>query len=150
MKLIKKLLVIGVATLSFSLIGCEKEPVKIVSVSIHTDADRGSGNFNRMLEICFDKPLKSNYYHTMHLKTKDGFKLSGGSWLRPRASDPRNKCQERNLYVYLGRNDPPGSRQFIDEHVIPGNIEQLMIRIYDDEPDNDRTRPMAERIFSNI
>jgi hypothetical protein len=140
----------GFLALTFGLSGCAKEPVKITSVEIVTDMDRGSGNFNRVLRICFDKPIQSDYYHTMHLVTNEDFKLSGGSWIRPRASDPKNKCQLRNLYLYLGKNDPPGSRPLIDEYVRPGNVRQLMIRIYAEEPTSDKERPMEERIFSNI
>lgn len=148
MKILSKLLLVSV--LAVALAGCSKEPVTITSVEIKTGMDRGSGNFNRVLNICFDKPLKSEYFHTMSLVTKEGYKLSGGSWLRPRASDPKNKCQLRNIYLYLGRDDPPGSRPLIDEYVRPGNISQLLIKIYEDEPKSKKERPMTERLFSDI
>lgn len=150
MKTMNMFLFAGFLALTLGLSGCSKEPVKITSVEILTDMDRGSGNFNRVLRICFDKPIKSDYYHTMNLVTNEDFKLSGGSWIRPMASDPDNKCQLRNLYLYLGKNDPPGSRPLIDEYVRPGNVRQLMIRIYAEEPTSDKERPMEERIFSNI
>lgn len=134
------------------LSACAKEPLTIESVQILTDVDRGSGNFNRVLEICLDKPipLKQAYYHTMTLETHDGYQLSGSSWLRHRASDPRNPCQLRNLYLYLGRDDPPGSRQLIDQFVNPGQIREIVITLYDEKPETGRERPVDQRRFENL
>lgn len=148
-----KFLAAGLVTVALALSGCGgKEPVEIVSVKVLTDADRGSGNFNRVLEVCLDKPIKikSPYFHTMTLVTNEGFELSGGSWMRHMASDPKNPCQWRNLYLYLGRDDPPGSRPMIDEYVVPGNIRELQIKLYAQEPVTGQERPMAERTFRNI
>lgn len=145
-----KLLMIGVIAATFLLGGCEKEPIKISSVEILTDTDRGSGNFNRVLKICFDKPLKSSYYHTMSLVSNEDYKLEGGSWLKPMASDPNNRCQLRNLYLYLGKDAPAGSRPLIDEYVRPGNVRNLLLRIYLEEPVTGKERPLEERMFSNI
>lgn len=150
MKNNKKLLAVGFLALIVGLAGCAKDPIEIRSVEILTNMDRGSGNFNRVLKICFDHPVTSTYYHTMHLVTNEEFKLSGGGWVRPMASDPDNKCQLRNLYLYLGKDDPPGSRPLIDEYVRPGNVRQLMLRIYEDEPQSDQDRPIDEKIFSNL
>lgn len=148
MKKLAKFLFLVVVSLG--LAACSKEPVKITSVEILSDVDRGSGNFNRVLKICFDKPLKSDYYHTVHFVSKEDYKLSGGSLLKPLASDPKNKCHLKNIYLYLGRNDPPGSRKLIDEYINAGNIKDLMVRIYSEKPESDKERPMDERIFSNI
>lgn len=141
-------LVLGV----FGLSGCEKEPVEIVSVQLLTDVDRGSGNFSRVLEICFDHPvaIKSPYYHTMYLVSNDGYELKGGSWIRHMASDPKNPCQLRNLYLYLGKDDPPGSRQMIDEYVRPGNIRELKIELFAEEPKSSRDQPMASKTYRNL
>lgn len=145
-----KLLMIGVLAAAFLLGGCEKEPIKITSVEILTDVDRGSGNFNRVLKICFDKPLKSSYYHTMSLVSNEDYKLEGGSWLKPMASDPNNHCQLRNVYLYLGKDAPAGSRPLIDEYVRPGNVRNLLLRIYLEEPVTGKERPLDERMFNNI
>ena len=136
----------------FWLSGCEKEPVEVVSVQLLTDADRGSGNFTRVLEICLDHPvsIKSPYYHTLSVVSNDGYELKGGSWIRHMASDPKNPCQLRNLYLYLGKDDPPGSRQLIDEYLRPGNIKELEIKLYDDVPQTGRETPMAARVFRNL
>lgn len=137
---------------AFWLTGCEKEPVEIVSVQLLTDMDRGSGNFSRVLEICLDHPvaIKSPYYHTLSVVSNEGYELKGGSWIRHMASDPKNPCQLRNLYLYLGKEDPPGSRQFIDEYLRPGNIKQLEIKLYAEEPVTGRETPMAAKIVYNL
>lgn len=137
---------------ALTLIGCEKEPAKIVSAQLLTDVDRGSGNFSRVLEICLDHPvaIKSPYYHTMHMVTQDGYDLKGGSWLRHTASDPKNNCQLRNVYLYLGKDDPPGSRQLIDQFVRPGNIKELKLELFAEEPQTGRELPMSSKTFRNF
>jgi hypothetical protein len=145
-----RILPIGVFALALVLGGCSKEPVKIESVEVLTNVDRGSGNFNRVLKICFDQPLKSSFYHTVTLITNEDYKLEGGNWLRPMASDPTNPCQLRNIYLYLDKDSPPGSRPLIDEYVRPGNVRQLLLKIYDDEPVTGKERPVDEKLFRNI
>lgn len=151
-KLMKSLLGVGILASALFLAGCEKKPVNIVSVQLLTDMDRGSGNFTRVLEICFDHPvaIKSPYYHTMHLITNEGYELQGGSWIRHMASDPKNNCQLRNLYLYLGKEDPPGSRQLIDEYVRPGNIKQIKLELFAEEPKTGQELPMASKTVRNL
>lgn len=149
---LKKALAVALLLGALGLTGCEKEPAKIVSAQLLTDIDRGSGNFSRVLEICLDHPvaIKSPYYHTMQLVTNDGYELKGGSWLRHAASDPKNNCQLRNVYLYLGKDDPPGSRQLIDQFVRPGNIKELKLELFAEEPQTGREKPMSSKTFRNI
>lgn len=132
------------------LTGCTKPPVEVVSVELVTNMDRGSGNFNRVLKICFSEPTRSDYYHTIQLETQESYKLKGGSWLRPLSSDPKNPCHLRNVYLYLGKDDPPGSRPMIDEYVRPGNIKQLILTIYPEDPNKGQVEPMFQKTFSNL
>lgn len=138
---------------SFGLSGCsQNSELRIESAQILVDVDRGSGNFSRVLEICLNEPLKlrKSVYHTMSIETHDGYQLTGGSWLRHQASDPNNPCQLRNFYLYLGRDDPAGSRQFIDDYIQPGNIKRLELRLYLDDPAEPGVLPISQRVFENI
>ena len=64
------------------LTGCDKPPVELTTVSF-VDNDKGSGHFDRMIEICFTKPITSDYYHKIVIITHQSYKLEGGNTLRP-------------------------------------------------------------------
>lgn len=132
----------------FILSACEKAPVDITSVSFVND-DKGSGNFNRMVKICFEEPLSSTYYHKITIVTKQSYKLTGGNFLRPMASDPDNKCQQRNLYSYINKSSPLGSREMIKDYMTPGNIHQVLVQIYANKPKG-KELPMTEALFTNL
>lgn len=129
--------------------GCSKEPLKLQSAQIVANLDRGSGNFDRVLMICFDQPLKSTYYHKVTILTKESVKITGEGVLRPLASDPNNKCQLRNVYTYIHKDSPVGARELIKDYVVPGNISQILVQIYYDNPEG-KERPMAERVFRDL
>ncbi|QAB14455.1 hypothetical protein [Hydrogenovibrio thermophilus] len=141
------LVVIGLLVLLLS--ACSKPPVELTTVKIVDNLDRGSGNFDRMLQICFTEPLRADYYHHAVLISNQGFKIEGGSMLRPLASDPDNKCQLRNLYNYVGKDSPPGVREMIKEFMVPGNVNQVLIQIYDEQPTGNEL-PIEEKLFRNI
>ncbi len=145
MKWLKFILLVSLA---FGLTACEKDKVELTTVSF-VDKDKGSGNFDRMIEICFTKPISSKYYHKIIIITHQSYKLEGGNTLRPLASDPDNKCQTRNLYNYINRNSPVGAREMIKDYMTPGNINQLLIRIYDEKPEA-KESPMTERLYKNL
>lgn len=132
-----------------TLTGCSKPPVKIVSAKLVDNLDRGSGNFDRMLQICFAEPLSSDYYHKVVLITKQSYKLEGGNFLRPRASDPDNKCQLRNIYNYINKDSSVGARQMVKDYMVPGNISQLLIQVYDEKPQGNEI-PVAEKLFKGL
>lgn len=131
------------------LMGCSKEPVKVVSAQVLDNLDKGSGNFDRVLKICFKEPIKSDYYHKIVLMTNEAFKLDGGNMLRPMASDPENKCQYRNLYSYIHKDSPPNARQMIKDYVRPGNINQLLVQVYYDKPEG-KEAPVSEKLFKGL
>lgn len=141
-------LLLGLLTF-LGLSACSKPPVKIVSAKIVDNLDRGSGNFDRMLQICFDEPLSADYYHKVIIITQQSYKLDGGNMLRPRASDPDNKCQLRNLYNYIHKDSPVGARQMIKDYMTPGNISQLLVQIYADKPQGNEL-PIAEKLFKDL
>jgi len=141
--------IIMAALMSVALMGCSKPPVEITSVQIVDNLDKGSGNFDRMLQICFKKPLTADYYHHVKILTNQSYKLEGGNMLRPRASDPDNKCQLRNLYNYINKDSPVGARQMIKDFMVPGNINQILIQIYLDEPQG-KELPIEEKLFRNL
>lgn len=145
----KKRLIIGTLLATTLLAGCSKDPIKIVSAQIVDDMDKGSGNFDRVLKICFDQPLSSDYYHKIILITQEAFKLDGGNMLKPMASDPDNKCQYRNLYTYIHKDSPLNARQMIKDYVRPGNVSQLLIQVYYDKPEG-KEIPVDEKLFKNI
>ena len=139
-------LVIGLIVM---LAGCSKEPVKLQSAQIVASLDKGSGNFDRVLMICFDRPLSSDYYHKVTILTKESVKVTGEGTLRPLASDPDNKCQLRNVYTYINKDSPIGARELIKDYVVPGNISQILVQIYNEKPEG-KERPIAERVFKNL
>ncbi|MDR9498398.1 MAG: hypothetical protein RI556_04415 [Hydrogenovibrio sp.] len=133
------------------LAGCEKPPVTIASAQIVTDMDSGSGNFDRLLKICFAEPIEADYWHKVTIMTKQAYKLDGGSSIRPLASDPDNPCHLRILYNYIHKDSPPGAREMIKEYMVPGNIDQLLIQVYEQEPTPDnKVRPIAEKLFRDL
>lgn len=143
-------LIVWVAVLSLAFVaGCTKPPIKIVSAKLVDNIDRGSGNFDRMLQICFDKPLSADYYHKIILVTNQNFKLKGGNLIRPLASDPDNKCILRNLYNYINKDSPVGAREMIKDYMTPGNIHQLLIQVYDEKPEG-KEQPIAQALFKNL
>ncbi|RUM92688.1 MAG: hypothetical protein DSZ27_02735 [Thiomicrospira sp.] len=142
-------LIILTLLMSVGLGGCSKPPVEITSVQIVDNLDKGSGNFDRMLQICFKKPLTADYYHHVKIITNQSYMLEGGNMLRPRASDPDNKCQLRNLYNYINKDSPVGARQMIKDFMVPGNINQVLIQIYLDEPEG-KELPIEEKLFRNL
>jgi len=132
-----------------SLAGCSKDPVKLVSAQVVSGLDKGSGNFDRVLEICFDKPLSSTYFHKIAIVTKENVKIAGSATLRPLASDPDNKCHLRNVYLYIHKDSPVDARQLIKDYVVPGNIKQVLVQIYNEKPEG-KGLPIAERVFTDL
>ncbi len=129
--------------------GCSKEPVKITSAKLVSGLDKGSGNFDRVLEICFNKPLSSEYYHKLTILTKQNVRITGFGTLRPLASDPDNKCHLRNVYLYIHKDSPIDARQLIKDYVVPGNISQILVQIYYDKPEG-KELPLDEKVFTNL
>ncbi len=146
---IKAFLVVPAAIMMLSLTGCSKDPVKITSAKIVSSLDKGSGNFDRVLEICFDKPLSSDYFHKIAIVTKQNVKITGSGTLRPLASDPDNKCHLRNVYLYIHKDSPLDARQLIKDYVVPGNISQVLIQIYYEKPEG-KELPVDEKVFKNL
>jgi len=148
--MIRQFAVVGTFVLSSLLMtGCSKEPVKLQSAQIVASLDKGSGNFDRVLMICFDQPLRSDYYHKVTILTKESVKVNGEGTLRPLASDPDNKCQLRNVYTYINKDSPIGARELIKDYVVPGNISQILVQIYNEKPEG-KERPISEKVFKNL
>ena len=148
--MVRQFAIVGTLTLgSLLMTGCSKEPVKLQSAQIVASLDKGSGNFDRVLMICFDKPLSSDYYHKVTILTKESVKVEGEGTLRPLASDPDNKCQLRNVYTYINKDSPIGARELIKDYVVPGNISQILVQVYNQKPEG-KERPISERVFKNL
>jgi hypothetical protein len=148
-KWLKLMFMVPLSLFLLALGGCSKDPVKIVSASVVSGLDKGSGNFDRVVQICFDQPLSSDYFHKITLVTHQNVKIDGAGWLRPLASDPNNKCHLRNVYLYIHKDSPLDARQLIKDYVLPGNISQILVQMYYEEPQG-KELPMAEKIFSNL
>jgi len=132
-----------------ALTGCSKPPVTITSAQFVDSLDKGSGNFDRVLQICFSAPLRTTYYHKVAIVTKEDVKIFGGGVLRPLASDPDSKCHLRNVYAYINKDSPIEARQLIKDYVISGNIRELLIKVYDEKPKG-KELPIAEKLFRNL
>lgn len=147
--LIKSITLAGVILSALLLGACSKEPVKLTSAQMVDSLDRGSGNFDRVLQICFDQPLSSEYYHKITLITQEDVKISGEGVLRPLASDPDNKCHLRNMYLYIHKDSPVDARQLIKDFVRKGNIRQLLVQVYYDKPEG-KELPVTEKVFNDL
>lgn len=144
------LLTLVISALALSVFsGCSKEPVELESAQIVSSLDKGSGNFDRVLQICFKQPLSDTYYHKVVILTKESVKITGEGFLRPLASDPDNKCQLRNLYTYIHKDSPIGARELIKDYVVPGNIRQILVQVYYAKPEG-KERPITERVFKKL
>ena len=137
------------ASTLMGLSGCSKEPVTLTSAKIVSGLDKGSGNFDRVLQICFTQPPSSTYYHKVVIVTKENVKITGEGVLRPMASDPDNKCHLRNIYLYIHKDSPMEARQLIKDYVVPGNISEVLIQIYNDKPEG-KELPIAEKVFKDL
>jgi len=131
------------------LLGCSKAPVTLTSVQFLESLDKGSGNFDRVLKICFSEPLKDTYYHKVAIVTKENVKILGGGFLKPLASDPTSKCHLRNVYSYINKDSPIEARQLIKDYVVSGNVSQVLIQIYNEKPTG-KELPIAEKLFRNL
>jgi len=143
-----RLILFGILSFGLLTTGCSKDKVQIVSADI-VNQDKGSGNFDRVLKICFDKPLTADYYHKVAFVTYENVKIQGEGRLRPLASDPDNKCQFKNIYAYINRDSPLNARQLIFDYIKPGNIRLLNIKVYYDKPKG-KEPPVAEKSFRDI
>ncbi|VAW48917.1 hypothetical protein MNBD_GAMMA04-444 [hydrothermal vent metagenome] len=131
------------------LVGCSKAPVTLTSVQFLESLDKGSGNFDRVLQICFSAPLKDTYYHKVAIVTKENVKILGGGFLKPLASDPTSKCHLRNVYSYINKDSPIEARQLIKDYVVAGNVSQVLIQVYNEKPEG-KELPIAEKLFRNL
>ncbi|WP_294948512.1 hypothetical protein [Sulfurivirga sp.] len=130
--------------------GCGQEKIHVASVKF-INIDRGSGLFDRAIQICFDKPVESKYWHHIVFMSKDGVKFEGEGWIRPLATAKNPRCQDKVIYMYIDKNSPPDSRTLVHDHIKQGNIAQLLIQIYPDKPeDPKRAVPMDEKLFTNL
>ncbi|VAW48099.1 hypothetical protein MNBD_GAMMA04-552 [hydrothermal vent metagenome] len=129
--------------------GCSKAPVTLTSAQFLDNLDKGSGNFDRVLQICFSAPLKDTYYHKVAIVTKENVKILGGGFLKPLASDPSSKCHLRNVYSYINKDSPIEARQLIKDYVVAGNVSQVLIQVYNEKPKG-KELPTAEKLFRNL
>ncbi len=129
--------------------GCGQEKIHVKSVKF-VNIDHGSGFFDRAIQICFDKPIESEYWHRIVFMSQDGVKFEGEGPIRPvvTAKDPR--CHVKVIYMYINKNSPPNARVLIHDHIKQGNIAQLLIQIYPHKPDNDKAVPMDEKLFRDL
>ncbi|GKT12791.1 MAG: hypothetical protein ISEC1_P1772 [Thiomicrorhabdus sp.] len=134
---------------SLGLVGCSKDPVRLTSAQIIQNLDKGSGNFDRVLQICFSKPLTSTYYHKVIIVTNENVKIAGGGKLRPLASDPDKKCHLRNVYTYINKDSPMNARQLIKDYVVAGNVNQVLVQVYNEKP-KAKEKPIAEKLFKDL
>lgn len=154
MKFYKIITLLTIIPLLAMLSGCDKPVIQLKTVTLLPDTDRGSGNFNRMIEFCFNEDISARYYHTITIISQESFTLQGSGAIRPltyvllRVKDYPN-CIERNLYSYINADTPAGARDMIERFIVPGNIKKLWVRVYKEKPEGDE-EPMTEVIFRNI
>jgi hypothetical protein len=140
---------LGILSSVLAISGCSKDPVTLTSAQIVASLDKGSGNFDRVVQICFKEPLTSNYFHKVAIITKEDVKITGEGILRPLASDPNNKCHLRIVYLYIHKDSPVDARQLIKDYVVPGNVRQVLVQVYNDKPQG-KELPIAEKVFNDL
>lgn len=129
--------------------GCGKSDLTVTQARFVESLDKGSGNFDRVLELCFAEPVSSVYYHTVKITTKEELVITGAGSIRPLASEPDNKCHLRNLYSYIHKDSPIEARQLIKDYLVAGNIKELTVKIYADKPKSG-DEPMTEKLFTDL
>jgi hypothetical protein len=130
------------------LAGCEQEKVKLTSVEIMS-RDDGNPDFRRLIQYCFDHPIKGGYYHEVAIESKDGFILEGYGVLRPASSDPDNKCIVRNMNQYVSKKSPPRARDLIETYLTKGNVASVRVTVWQgDSPE--RSEKMEQKTFNNL
>lgn len=145
----KRWLVMAVLALGLVLSGCGQEKLHIKSVRF-VDVDRGSGLFDRAIEICFDKPVESEYWHRVIFMSKDGVKFEGEGAIKPLATAKNPRCQVKIIYMYINKNSPPNARVLVHDHIKQGNIAQLLIQLYPHKPESEKAVPMDEKLFRDL
>lgn len=143
-------LIIGLTLASSLLIaGCDEQPrVKVESIEMVSKED-GSPDFRRMVKICFDQPLKGDYYHEIVFESKDGFVFEGSGKIRAAASDPNNPCIIKNLNQYVNKNSPPRARDLIDRYLPKGNVALVKISVWGTES-GEKGIKMDTKVFKDL
>ncbi len=131
-----------------ALSGCSKPPVEVVSVKF-LSADSGSGNFDRVVELCFKEAITTSYFHKIKILSNENVKITGSGVIRPLASDPNNKCHQRNLYTYIHRDSPVDARQLIKDFIVSGNVKQVLVQVFNEKPSGSEL-PVSESVFENL
>jgi len=145
----KGALLLVMASIGLGLTACSKAPVELTSVKFIGSLDKGSGNFDRVLELCFSEPLTSTYFHKVEIITNEKVKITGSGNLRPLASDPDNKCHLRNIYSYIHKDSPIDARLLIKDYVVAGNVSQVVVQVYEDKSKIGEV-PLSEKLFKNL
>ena len=143
-------LIIGL-TLASSLFiaGCGEQPrVKVESIEIISKED-GSPDFRRMAKICFDQPLKGDYYHEIVFESKDGFAFEGSGKIRAAVSDPDNPCIIKNINQYVNKNSPPRARDLIERYLPKGNVASVKISVWGTES-GEKGIKMDTKVFKDL
>ena len=138
-----------VAAMMLALSGCGKPAVELTTAKMIESLDKGSGNFDRVLQVCFSEPISATYFHKIVIVTEENVKITGQGSLRPLASDPDNKCHLRNVYSYIHKDSPIEARQLIKDYVVSGNVSQVLIQVYNEKPSRG-DKPIAEKLFKNL
>jgi len=143
-------IIIGL-TLSASLllVGCGEQPrVKVESIEMVSKED-GSPDFRRLAKICFDQPLKGDYYHEIVFESRDGFVFEGSGKMRSAVSDPDNPCIIKNLNQYVNKNSPPRARDLIDRYLPKGNVASVTISVWGTES-GEKGIKMDTKVFEDL
>jgi len=143
-------LIIGLTLASSLLIaGCGEQPrVKVESIEMVSN-DIGSPDFRRLAKICFDQPLKGDYYHEIVFESKDGFVLEGSGKIRAAVSDPDNPCIIKNINQYVNKNSPPRARDLIDRYLPKGNVASVKISVWGTES-GEKGIKMDTKVFKDL
>ncbi len=134
---------------SLLLAGCGEQPrIKVESIEMISN-DGGSPDFRRMAKICFDQPLKGDYYHEIVFESKDGFVFEGSGKIRAAVSDPDNPCIIKNLNQYVNKNSPPRARDLIDRYLPKGNLASVKINVWGTES-GEKGIKMDTKVFKDL
>lgn len=134
---------------SLLLAGCGEQPrVKVESVEM-TSIEGGSPDFRRLAKICFDQPLKGDYYHEIVFESKDGFVFEGSGKIRAAVSDPDNPCIIKNLNQYVNKNSPPRARDLIERYLGKGNVASVKISVWGTES-GEKGLKMDTKVFKDL
>ena len=151
---------IGALFLFSMLNGLAQEKVAIegnslvAAVQLFPDQEP-NGYRGKALKVFFKEPLKQGrkLRYTMHFTSKSGHVFEhAGSFHTSYTSDEPKDFQLVNLYLSIGRHDPPEKRVKLKSEIVPGNIKEMKLVVKETKTGllSSKTTTIVSHTFQNL